>query len=260
MLVFFDIDGTLIGEKSHIMPESAKRAIQKARENGHICMVNTGRTQKLVAADEAGLTDFDGMIMGCGTMILYHGQILLHRTIGVRQAEQIIGSLRRHRIDACLEGSEDNFCDSDDRIFTDTFKRFKHGFDALGYKSFAEAAGRFDKFLAYVDEPAHMEAFQREFESELDFVDRKGGYFEIMPKGYSKASAMRILAETLGISMDQTAAVGDSGNDISMLACARFGIAMGNAEDEVKAAADYVTTDADGDGIENALRWLGAIA
>ena len=105
-----------------------------------------------------------------------------------------------------------------------------------------------------------MEEFSREFADRLEIVDRKKGYYEIMPKGYSKASGIRFLADALGVDMAQTVAVGDSSNDIPMLECAGVSIAMGNATDDVKALADYVTTDVEENGIENALRWLGAIS
>ena len=59
MLIFFDIDGTLIGEQSHVMLESTKEAVQRARSLGHICMINTGRSGKLVGADVTGLTHHD---------------------------------------------------------------------------------------------------------------------------------------------------------------------------------------------------------
>lgn len=259
MLIFFDIDGTLIGGDSQIIPESARKAIQEARQRGHICMINTGRSQKLVGEDLTGQTEFDGRIMGCGTMIVYHGEILLHKSFSREESRRIIDGLRRYEIDACLEGSEDNFCERDDRMFTEVFRRFIHRFDNLHYRHMEEAPGCFDKFYAYVDRKEKMEGFQKEFAEMLDFVDRKEGYYEIMPKGYSKASAMKLMAERLSIPMSQTAAVGDSSNDLPMLACAGISIAMGNATEDVKEMADFVTTAVEDSGICNALRWLGAV-
>ena len=259
MLIFFDIDGTLIGEPFRGMPESAKRAIEQARANGHVCVINTGRSLKLVGPDITGQTEFDGLLLGCGTMILYHGQVLFHRTFPGAQATRIIEALRRHGIDAVLEGGENNFVERTGRMFTETFARFVERFTDCSYGSFEEAVGHFDKFYAYVEEPGRMEAFQREFAAELDFVDRRGGYFEIMPKDCSKASAMRILAETLQIPMEETAAVGDGPNDIPMIECAHYGIVMGNGDPEIKEIADYVTTSVEKDGIWNALQWLGVL-
>ena len=78
-----------------------------------------------------------------------------------------------------------------------------------------------------------------------------------MPKGFSKASAMNFVADALKIPMNRTVAIGDSSNDIPMISRAAIGIAMGNATEDVKEIADYVTTDVDSDGIWNALKWLG---
>ncbi len=256
MLIFFDIDGTLVGEDGRVIPESARNAIQRARAGGHICMINTGRTLKLVGSELLGQTEFDGLILGCGTMVVYRGKTLLHKTFDRQEARDIIDGLHRYEIDACLEGSGNNFCNSDERIFTEGFRSFIRRFSFLEYGSFEEAPGHFDKFYAYVDRVEKMDAFRREFAGKLDFVDRKEGFFEIMPRGFSKASAMNFVADTLGIPMEETVAIGDSSNDIPMIERAHIGIAMGNATEDVKAIADYVSTDLTENGIENALRWV----
>ena len=62
-----------------------------------------------------------------------------------------------------------------------------------------------------------------------------------------------------GIPASDTMAFGDGGNDIEMLRFAGVGVAMGNAGEEVRLAADYVTDDVDHDGIQNALRRFGVI-
>ena len=54
-------------------------------------------------------------------------------------------------------------------------------------------------------------------------------------------------------------AFGDGGNDLSILKAAGIGVAMGNANDDVKAVANYVTTSVDEDGIWNALKHFNAI-
>lgn len=259
MLIFFDIDGTLVGEDGRVIPESAKAAVQRARAGGHICMINTGRTLTLVGTDLTEQTEFDGLVMGCGTMVVYRGKTLMHETFSPEYASRIIDGLHRYEIDACLEGSENNYRDSDDRIFTEAFCKFINRFNDFGYGSFQEAPGRFDKFFSYADRIEKMDGFRREFGDKLDFVDREHGYFEIMPKGFSKASAMDFVAGALGIPMEETVAIGDSSNDIPMIERAHIGIAMGNATEDVKEIADYVSTDINENGIENALRWLGAI-
>ncbi len=77
--------------------------------------------------------------------------------------------------------------------------------------------------------------------------------------GISKGHALKVLGEKLGIKPSEMIAFGDSENDIEMLKFVGIGVAMGNASDEVKAAADYVTDDNNSDGIRNALLHFGVI-
>ncbi len=257
-IIFFDIDGTLIDEQLQML-DSTKEAIVRARKNGHICMINTGRTDKLVRGHISDLVEFDGYLMGCGTMITYHNQVLLHKTFDEGQARYIIEGLRKYKIDAVLEGSENNFHDDFKRMNTKTFHDFVVRFAECDYGSFEEAVGHFDKFYAYVEEKNTMDAFRRDYEDMLDFIDREKGFYEIVPKGYSKASGMRYLADYLHLSMEDTVAIGDSGNDIPMLEAAHVSIAMGNATKRVLDLADYITTDVKQEGIWNALKWLGVL-
>ena len=88
-IVFFDIDGTLIDEKTFQVPQSAIDAIHLAQANGHVLVVNTGRPN--VAVDriikEIG---FDGFICGCGTYIEYKGEVILHNTLSEELRKNIL--------------------------------------------------------------------------------------------------------------------------------------------------------------------------
>lgn len=258
-LIFFDVDGTVIEEQTKKMPPSTKRAIEKARKNGHICVINTGRTWKMVNGIITNDTVFDGYVLGCGTMVTYRDRVLFHKIFARELACRIVESLRRNEIDAVLEGGENNFCDGPERIHTPLFHDFIADLQKNDYGTFENSPGHFDKLFAYTENTAGMDAFIEEFSAELDFVDREGGFYEIMPKGISKASGMRFLAQHLQIPMCDTVAIGDSSNDIPMLECANISIAMGNGSEEVLKMADYVTGRADQDGIERALGWLGVI-
>lgn len=76
---------------------------------------------------------------------------------------------------------------------------------------------------------------------EFDFIRSERSLYEILPKGIDKGTVLPLLAKHLGISMDKTIAVGDYNNDIGMIRAAGLGIAVANAVDGVKAAADHVT-------------------
>lgn len=259
MLIFFDIDGTLIDEREHKMPESARRAISRARENGHICMINTGRTKRLVGNDITGLVGFDGLLLGCGTMITYWGETLFHKTFSEEQSVRIQDGLRRHGIDALLEGCDNDYLESFDRMVHPHFKKYAEKYKGFSFGNWEDAIGNFDKLYAYAQDRHRMDDFADEFSEELDFIDRRRGFFEIIPRGCSKASAMEYIVESLKLPMEETVAIGDSSNDVVMLKRAGRSIAMGNGTDEVKALADYVTTSVENDGIWNALDWLGVL-
>lgn len=81
-------------------------------------------------------------------------------------------------------------------------------------------------------------------------------WLDINPEGVSKASALEQIRLRLGVDPVNTIAVGDQRNDIEMLQWAQRGVAMGNAPDEVKTAADEVTLDVDEDGLVPVLRSL----
>lgn len=79
-------------------------------------------------------------------------------------------------------------------------------------------------------------------------------FTDITSSDADKSNGLARMAEFLGLDISETMAFGDGGNDISIIRKAGVGIAMGNAGDNVKAAADYITTSVDDDGIRNALR------
>lgn len=258
-LIFFDIDGTLISKGNQVLGESTRESIQKAQKNGHICVVNTGRTWRMVGDWLPGQVEFDGYLLGCGTMVRYRDEILLHKTFSPREALRIMAALDKYEIDALLEGADNNYAKDLSSFQSERFRdhmRRRHPADCLPWE---KAPGNFDKFFVNEVEPQRMEGFRRKFEDSLCFIDRERGFWEIAPTGYSKGSSMAFLADHLQISMADTVAVGDSNNDLEMFRCAGTRIAMGNAVENIKNLADYVTTNVLEDGILNALKWLGAI-
>lgn len=258
-LIFFDIDGTLIDEKTHKIPDSAVEAIRQARANGHICMVNTGRSWSLVGNWLPKLVAFDGYLCGCGTHVFYRGKELLHKTFDVQTAEKIIAGLEKYRIDAILEGSENNFHNHLEKMHTKVFYDYMYGMRDQGFGFYEDACGHFDKFYCFSETPDRIRGFREEFDELLEFVDREKGFYEIMPKGFTKATAIDFMAEYLKIPMEATVAIGDSNNDLPMLERAHISIGMGNSRPAVLQMADYITTDVDKDGILNALKWIKAV-
>ena len=103
-----------------------------------------------------------------------------------------------------------------------------------------------------VDEVFHAD-------SELAFLRYSADGYDVVSRGMNKAVGLRELIDQLKIAPEEVAAFGDNYNDVEMLKLAGTAVAMGNAVDEVKALADYVTTSSDQDGIARALAHLGCI-
>ena len=85
-------------------------------------------------------------------------------------------------------------------------------------------------------------------------------FIDIMPADGGKHIGMQKTLEYFGIKREECMAIGDGENDITMLKFAGTGVAMGNADEQVKSAADYVTSSVDEDGIWNTLMHFGIIA
>ncbi|MBV9734232.1 MAG: HAD-IIB family hydrolase, partial [Verrucomicrobia bacterium] len=81
----------------------------------------------------------------------------------------------------------------------------------------------------------------------------KRNYLEILPAGVNKAKAVAALSHFLGVVLSEVAAVGDGLNDLEMLSEAGFAIAMGNASDRLKAAADLVVRSNEEAGVAQAV-------
>lgn len=257
-IIFFDIDGTILGEESKTILPSTKKAIQKARENGHYAVINTGRTDLLVGKELKEGIGFDGYLLGCGTSIKFGGKDLFHRTIPRETGKKIVKELRRCKIDGVLEGEQYDYIDKKENINFEFFQKFIAGF-SVPCKSWDDEELCFDKLFVYTTEESDLTGFQDVFDHEFDFIDREKGFYEIIPKGFSKASAITYLVDYLGMSMENTAAIGDSNNDLTMLSCVNTSIAMGNSTKSILDMADYITSHVDEDGIFNALKWLGVI-
>ncbi|MDR2142900.1 MAG: Cof-type HAD-IIB family hydrolase [Treponema sp.] len=121
---------------------------------------------------------------------------------------------------------------------------------------------RFIKLVMIFEDPAERQRALNAFlpRKDLYVTYFAGDNIEIMPAGVSKGNALGFVAEKLGIDMKNVMALGDSDNDKDMIRKAGLGIAMGNATEELKAAADEVTLSCDEDGaalaIEKALSEL----
>lgn len=87
----------------------------------------------------------------------------------------------------------------------------------------------------------------------MEIVSSWNDNFEVMRNGSTKGDAVRYLANYFGIDKEEVMCIGDSENDLSMIKYAGTGIAMGNASEDIKSVADYVTDTNVNDGVAKAI-------
>lgn len=257
--VFFDIDGTL-WDKRNVIPESTREAIRRLRENGHQTFICSGRTRVYITDESLLSLGFDGILCGCGTHIEYQGEDLFYYRIGSELLERSVRMFYDYGMPMVMEGKNLLYMDPE-IIGRDPYGRFLlkklegHTMPIRGNQKYWEVS----KFTLLLENTKYEEVIEA-LQDEYEFLVHKGFVMEAVPKGYSKATAMKLICERLGIDRGDTYAFGDSANDLEMLQFAGMGIAMGNGTDTAKAHADYVTDDLHADGIRNALEHFGLIS
>lgn len=272
-LIFLDIDGTIINEKGFI-PQSAIDAIACAKANGHRIFVNTGRGKKEIPTQLQKLA-LDGMVAASGCYVEAEGEILLNTYMKLEDVEELIDYFEKYDIvyivsaDGNLYGTPSHVADQTEcmRIFAG---ETKGGLDVL--RSFLDSmhvvrdprkVEKVNKLLFY-HSPVPLAQIKQKFGGRMNVV--AGSYTHIMgecgeinDKSISKAVGIQKIVDHYGLSVEDTFAFGDGENDLEMIRFAGTGVAMGNADDCVKEAADYVTAPVGEDGLYQAFLHFGLI-
>ena len=261
--VFFDIDGTLWNYDKYI-PESTKLAIKKLRENGHLAFICSGRARAFINDPDLLALGFDGIVCSCGCHIEIDGKIIYQKIIDKDFAKKTIELIRSYGIRPILEGPKKIYMDDEEFGNDDTFGNILRrdvGDNLVGVNGENYGKWEINKMSCAtdVDEEKRMECFDR-LSDDYAIIVHSDDVCEVVPAGHNKATGMLKACELVGINPENTFAIGDSENDLDMLTAAHVGIAMGNGTDRAKAAADYVTTAFDEDGIYNALKHFGLIS
>ena len=106
--VFIDIDGTLYDHGNHRIPESAIKALRKAKENGHELFICTGRPKPVVESSYLDLP-ISGVIFAGGTHIEVNGKVIYQGQFPSDQMDEIVKYMQSHDIEFTLEGVERNY-------------------------------------------------------------------------------------------------------------------------------------------------------
>ena len=117
----------------------------------------------------------------------------------------------------------------------------------------------YDKLFVFADGQSRMQRFLDFLGEDMEAMDRGGGAWEIIQKGYSKATACRFILDRFGFTLDEAYVFGDSSNDLAMFEFADHAVAMGYHDPVLDPHAEYVTAEVEQDGIARALEHYGLI-
>lgn len=255
--VFFDIDGTIWNDYMEI-PESTIVAVTKLRENGHYAFLCSGRSRANIRTKKLLDIGFDGVVAACGTHIDFQGEKVFEQLLTQEQISHALAVIRKNEMSVVLEGPE--YLYVDENAFLDDpyviHLRKELGEDVKNIK--VGAPYIINKMSAVLNN-ARLEKVIEELGTDFDVINHGGGLIEIQPHGHSKATGIARVCELLHIDIEDTYAFGDSANDLEMISYVAHGVAMGNATDELKNVAEFVTTDIMKDGIHVGLQHYGLI-
>ena len=248
-LLALDLDDTLLQDDLTIS-ERDRDAVLAAERAGVQVLLASGRVREAMEryAGELGMLERPGfMISGNGTLITRtdNGEEILRASLETElavAAYRVIdaaGLPAEIYIDDTACASRDSYWVEQDCMFSGLNKRIVSDFEALLRETPAA------KMLIPGD-PSELAQLrprlEQEFGGRFDTVISKPFFLEILPKDVDKGSALRRLAEQLGIAPRQIMAMGDAMNDAGMIRFAGIGVAPANAVPELKAFADWVTT------------------
>lgn len=260
MVVFFDIDGTVVDNETQIIPESAVEAIRLLRKNGHMAVVNTGRPYGQVDPRIRAM-DFNGWICACGMEILLDGEYIYRDYPTREQCVQIVDLAQECKM-AIQSESEDTLYFDRNITYNAIATREAERLDKKGIKIVAfqdEPGCEFIKFVTYDTPGCRREDFIQGVSHVFEGIIRAGTLIEFVKCGHSKAEGMERFLRQMNIPKEETFAIGDSENDLPMFAMAGTTICLGDGIDWVKEKADYVTDPVLEDGVFNGLRHFGLI-
>lgn len=257
--LFFDIDGTLVSFRTHTIPLSAIKALEAAHNKGIQIFISTGRPKLIInnlyELEYRGL--IDGYITMNGSYCFVGDNVIYKSPIDPAEVKKMAEICKVNHYPCIFVGEHDaSVCQPDDML---RYIFYEHlGVDEFPVTSFEEAI-RPDIYQMTAFFNPDDEACIAPQLPGCEFGRWHPTFVDITARGNTKQQGIDQIIRHFGIRLEETMAFGDGGNDISMLRHAGIGIAMGNAKDDVKAVADYVTDSVDEDGIMNALKHFNVI-
>ncbi len=276
-LIFFDIDGTLMGASRKVTEKNVE-AIHELRKNGHKVFLCTGRSP---ASIDQSLIDigFDGVVASAGSLVLINNEYVFENFINQYLLSEVMLLFTNHQVLFSLETKNAVYQAPGIKNFFDTInkERFKDNLElARTYedreKNFKrKTLQEFDLYSTPVMKLCFISPVKENFYQCVDFLkeffnivifskpDEKYVNGEIIVKHCTKGDAVKFVTKYFNADINDTIAYGDSMNDYEMLQVAHLSVVSQKSSDELKEMADDQFEDPDNDGIYKHLKKIGLI-
>lgn len=255
-IAFFDIDGTLVSFASHNIPDSTRHALDRLCVNGVEIVIATGRGAEPIKEIEG--VPYSAIIgLNGSECALKDGSILYRHSIPLEMFERVLELGKKYDFAVAAKFKEGFVVD-----------RITPRVEEMSARIGSPCPPVRDLSALYQLEGTGQMCIFTNLETERKVMGQVpllsssrwcDTFADLNLRGVDKGSGVRDYLQLRGYTKDDAISFGDGGNDIPMLRNTGIGVAMGNARDELKRMADYITDDIDNNGLFNALKHFGLV-
>ncbi len=240
--LLLDVDGTLLCPQRKLLDQKTAAALEELRRSGVTVVIATGRTLAAVRPEIMGGFVPDYYICMNGSYVAKQdGTVLYCRPMDKRRFEGVLALADRAGCPMGFAFPEGYYMYSGDEVYRPYYQRVNGDMVTLRDGSDRTRHGKGLPYAAFgIIPPEKMSDFQDPALG-LHITAYDDDVYDICQPGLTKASGAARLLEVTDLRWEELVAVGDGENDMELLRAAGLGIAMGNAPDHVKLAADAVT-------------------
>lgn len=238
-----DLDGTLLNSKKRISKENMEILNQK-QQQGIKIYISTGRGAEAFNLIKG--VKVDGIVLSNGMRVYYNNCQIYKKTLERDKLKVFCNEVKKVGIKLGIyKQIEENIPEEIDN-------------DVLegGVFLYNRIPAQFDKLFVELENCKDKEYIEKKLSDEYYIIYTRDQYAFIMPRGVSKYTGVRKLLQQDGLDMSQVLMFGDDENDIELIKESGIGIAMGNALEEIKDFADFVTKTNDENGVEYMIKNL----
>jgi len=259
--VFIDMDGTLL-TSHHSITATTKQTIQQLIKQGILVIPISARPLHGILPLTATVFDEEKPVVSLNGSYIFHQQAIIHEIkVSLPQAIELHNTVSKKPVSIMYYSQMDWYAAD----HTDAIKKEQRITPvSIIIQPFDKTVSIWEKQqvgpnkILITGNVAEILAIEKEllaqYQDELNIYKSQPRYLEVMHQQASKTNAIQLLMAKYGIQQDEIIAIGDNYNDKSMIEFAGMGIAMGNAPDEIKKVADYITDTNNNDGVAKALK------